>query len=71
MSSALREDTRGEFSEGEFSDAISQGLRRFGANLASEKSAHQSDFSLFSFDTASIKINCVQNVIKETKFLFN
>jgi hypothetical protein len=37
--------------EEKFAKAISpmrsQGLRRFDANLASEKSAHQSDFSLF------------------------
>ena len=32
----------------------SQGLRRFDANLASEKSAHQSDFSLFVLATAPV-----------------
>ena len=37
-----------DFQIGKFSDAISQGLRRFDAILAGEKSAHQSDLLLFT-----------------------
>ena len=51
---ALSAETREENFAKANSPMRSQGLRRFDANLVSEKSAHQSDFSLLSSLTRSI-----------------
>ena len=57
-----------DFQIGDFSDAIPQGLRRFDANLVSEKSAHRSDFSLFPPDR---DLNGIRLLFGSIQYLLN